>query len=204
MKYKNWVWDLDGTLMDTYPNMTQAFQKTLKHYGFDATYDDIHQWLKKSLSEAIAYYSELFPLPDTFIKQFRIYENEGTVTIYEGAKAFLEWVLKQGGRHFIWTHRDNVTHRYLKQWEIETLFEAVITSENGFKRKPEGEAMRHLIERYDLVENETIMIGDRALDILGANSAGVQGVLLTNYKDAVCKEAIKKCEDFNALQQFAL
>lgn len=202
MNYKNWVWDLDGTLMDTYPNMTTAFQKTLRHFGFDASYEEIYHYLKRSLTEAVGHYKGCFALPDNFIEQFRLYENQGSVTLYDGVKSCLEAIVNKGGRHFIWTHRDGVTHVYLKQWGIESYFDAVVTSDEGFKRKPDGEAMRYLIKTYALLPSETVMVGDRALDILGANDAGVEGILLTTHADTHCDKAIARFEDFKTLKQF--
>lgn len=45
--------------------------------------------------------------------------------------------------------------------EIRKYFKEVITSENGFLRKPNSEAVIYLIEKYKMNEQKTYYIGDR-------------------------------------------
>lgn len=62
---------------------------------------------------------------------------------------------------------------------MESYFTECITSEYGFKRRPDPEAIIYLIEKHNLNPLETVMIGDRDIDILSGKSAGI----LTCYCD---------------------
>jgi len=55
-------------------------------------------------------------------------------------------------------------------------FEEVLTIEDGFKRKPDPEAINYLIKKYIINKNNTYYIGDRHLDIDSANNAGVKSI----------------------------
>lgn len=183
MKYKAWVWDFDGTLFNTYPNMTKAFGNVLESVGQHEKPEVIEKWLKKSLSEAIEHLGVRYLPFETFYNRFRAFESQGNLSDiepFEGIERLLEAIQKQGGRHFIWTHRDEWTLTYLKHHKMEHYFEAVVTSDMGFKRKPSGEAMAYIIKKYQLQPETTLMVGDRELDILGARNAGVAGCLFVN------------------------
>lgn len=200
MKYKNWVWDLDGTLFDTYPNMTLAFSQALQSLGFEASYLEIHQQLKVSLSHAVNFYSQKFTLPSNFIDVFRSFEKEGSVEPFEWVESCLREVVQKGGKNFIWTHRDALTFEYLKTHQWMHYFSDVITSDMGFERKPSGDAMRYLLETHRLNKEETLMIGDRELDILGALDAGVEGVLYSPNTSICSTKAIFIFESYSTLK----
>lgn len=200
MKYKNWVWDLDGTLFDTYPNMTCAFYQALQSLGFEAPHNLIHQKLKVSLTHALEYYSKKFTLPSDFIDIFRTYERDGRVDPFDWAEPCLKEVVQNGGKNFIWTHRDALTFEYLKAHELKHYFSDVVTSDRGFERKPSGEAMRYLLETHGLNKSETLMLGDRELDILGALDAGVQGALYATHLPISSTKAIFVFDNYAALK----
>jgi len=62
MRYKNIIWDFDGTLFDTYPAMTKCLVAALEEMGVRAVYDEAHALLKRSMGEARRYYAENFGL----------------------------------------------------------------------------------------------------------------------------------------------
>ena len=59
------------------------------------------------------------------------------------------------------------------------LFDYCVTSENNFAAKPSPEAMNHIVEVNGLDRNETVMIGDREIDVLAGKNAGTYGCLYT-------------------------
>ena len=61
---KHFIWDFDGTLMDTYPNIIRYIKLALSDFGKDA--DDIEIMKKTAvrIPYAIEYYSELYGIPE--------------------------------------------------------------------------------------------------------------------------------------------
>ena len=48
--YSHYIWDFDGTLFDSYPQMTRAFQQALSDLGYSHTSNEILSHLKISVS----------------------------------------------------------------------------------------------------------------------------------------------------------
>ena len=57
-------------------------------------------------------------------------------------------------------------------------FTEVVTSANGFARKPEPEAINYLLDKYDLDKTSTYYVGDRRLDVEAAENAGIKSINL--------------------------
>ena len=65
--------------------------------------------------------------------------------------------------------------------EVENLdmlkyFTKILTIDDGFKRKPDPEAINYLIEEYNLDINNLFYVGDRDLDIESANNANIKSI----------------------------
>ena len=51
--FRNIIWDVDGTLFDTYPAIAKAFQVALNDLGKDASLDRIEDLAKISISYCV-------------------------------------------------------------------------------------------------------------------------------------------------------
>lgn len=118
---------------------------------------------------------------------------------FDHAKIICESVAKNSGHNFLFTHRGTSANDYLKDAGMDNYFTECITSEYGFKRKPAPDAIYYLLEKYNLNLLETVMIGDRDIDILSGKNAGI----LTCYCD---KDQTRKPEyvdySFTSLELF--
>jgi phosphoglycolate phosphatase-like HAD superfamily hydrolase len=56
MKYKDVIWDFDGTLFNTYQGMTTALKRALKEFNIDENEKEISAKLEASVDEAMQYY----------------------------------------------------------------------------------------------------------------------------------------------------
>ena len=176
--FKNVIWDFDGTLFDTYPSMTKAMQLALKHFGYEAEWDEIYEHLKVTVRHAKQYYREKFGLGDDFEDIFISIrtEIEGPMCLpYEGIRELLEDIIAAGGKNYICTHRGKTLHGILECQNMSHLFEYAVTSEHGLKPKPDGESVAYLIDMFGMDKKETVMVGDRELDVLAGQNAGVTG-----------------------------
>lgn len=184
------IWDFDGTLFDTYPSMTNALKKALKDYGVEETEQNILQYMKISLSEAIKYYTNAYGLDDKLIDKYRGYED---ITPAQFAKPFpyakdICKVIKDSGRHnFILTHRGGSTLKYLKAYGMESFFQEIVTKHNGFKRKPDPEGYLYLLNKYHIDKKNALIVGDRDIEILAGREAGIK-VCLYDTNKVSCRE----------------
>lgn len=178
MKYKNYIWDFDGTLYDTYPVMVKAFSQALDDFGLHMTEKDIYQVMKKeSLRYLIQSFQVNHELLDEKFHQYEIKHLEDSLP-FEETKSTLETILKQGGQHFILSHRHlDTAHELLEREGLEALITETIGADSNFPRKPKPDSILYLVEKYRLEPDETLMIGDRKLDVEAGRNAGVKTCL---------------------------
>ncbi|GAB2022829.1 HAD family hydrolase [Pseudolactococcus yaeyamensis] len=172
MKIKNYIWDFDGTLFDTYPVMLDALEQTIAKHGIQ--YDgDLAYFIKKY---SIRQFALDYATPD-FMADYHALETklQTDVKFYPVIPAILANIVENGGRNFVVSHRDDKTYDYLGG--LSPLFTEIITSDNHLARKPDPEAITYLIDKYDLEPSQTAMVGDRPLDIEAGQNAGVKTIL---------------------------
>ena len=174
------IWDLDGTLIDSYEVIVESICDGLKELNIKHDKSYIANYVQtksvtsylKEISQMNNYSTEY--LFDLYYK----YSNARTLKIktLPHAKEILECLYNKGIQHFIYTHKNNVTFEILENLDILKYFTKILTIDDGFKRKPDPEAINHLIEEYHLERNEVFYVGDRDLDIESAFNANIKSI----------------------------
>ena len=171
---KNYIWDFDGTLFDTYPAMVDGAWQALKDFGISMDKKEIYFKMKKYCTSYLINESNLNA--KEFNELFHRYEKESTEVSrpFPETKQVLEMLKDNGGRHFILTHRlTESTWGLLKEHRLAHLIEEVVGIDQDFPRKPNPASLNYLIDTFHLERTDTMMIGDRRLDIEAGKNAGV-------------------------------
>ena len=154
MNYQDYIWDLGGTLLDNYETSTAAFVQTLKEFGLQAGHDEVY---KANEAEELTH-----------------------PVLFDGAAELLKRIVAKGGRNFLVSHRDNQVLEILEKTAISSAFTEVVTSANGFPRKPSPDSMIYLKDKYQI--SSGLVIGDRPLDIEAGQAAGFDTYLFDNMQ----------------------
>lgn len=179
MKYKNVLFDLDGTLTDPAEGITNALMHAQRRLG-------------RAVSPREALYVFIGPpLIETFMSEWGLSreESEQALIYYRehfGTKGLFENVpyagigdclarLKAAGlRLFVATSKpEPLSLRILEHFDLIQYFEAVAGSTMDEKRTKKGEVIAYALETYGLDPKETVMVGDRKHDVIGARENGV-------------------------------
>ena len=94
---------------------------------------------------------------------------------FPGVEEVLARVIAAGGDNFICTHRGDSIYELLRQGGVAGYFKEITTSAHHFARKPSPEAVQYLLDKYGMDPAETLMIGDRPLDVEAGQNAGTAG-----------------------------
>lgn len=177
MEIKNFIWDFDGTLFDTYGAILQALTQTLAEANLKFDRNELYRLVKReSVGFTTDYFGQLYGLSGEKLNK-RYHEIEHQLQHepkpYTGTKNILNMVVEKGKQNFLYTHRDDKVFDFLDQFQLKTVFTGAVTSDNDFPRKPDPSALQYLVGTYHLDPEETIMIGDRAIDIKAGKNAGV-------------------------------
>ncbi|MEX2805408.1 HAD-IA family hydrolase [Streptococcus sp. H31] len=179
MDYHDYIWDLGGTLLDNYELSAQAFAETLIMFGKKADHDEIYAKLKESTQAALAYF---VPEAEDFLTFYRVNEAKRleNPVCFTGAKEVLQKVVASGGRNFLISHRDQQVLEILDKTGLAPYFTEVITSANGFARKPNPQSLLYLKNKYQI--HKGLVIGDRDIDIEAGQKAGFATLLFDGKK----------------------
>lgn len=181
MRTLAFIWDMDGTLADSYSAIVPAAQDCLAAFGIDAEYHALYaDLIRSSVADVLeraaaergldpaAMKAAFAPLNDS-----RIHDIPAMPCAGETLAA-----LRQAGhRHFVYTHRGASCATILAQNGLTPYFTEVVTALNGFPRKPAPDGIRYLMEKYGLSPADCFYVGDRRIDMEAAANAGIGGIL---------------------------
>ncbi|HKJ26557.1 MAG TPA: HAD-IA family hydrolase [Anaerolineales bacterium] len=204
---KNIIWDFDGTLYDTYPAIAKAFEIALRELGKETPLDEIESLAKNSVGGCLGTLAEMHGLDVDALEQefLKAYGNmtEADSPPYAHAKTICEYIVANGGKNVIITHRrKGGTEALLASHGLTDYFAGWYTHDDGFPRKPDPTVFHHALETYELVPEETINVGDRELDILAGQRAGLFSILFQGGPGDSIPDLV--IEDFGALYRIIL
>jgi phosphoglycolate phosphatase-like HAD superfamily hydrolase len=180
-KLKACIWDLDGTLLDSYDSIVSSLVEVAGQCGSADPPDLIMKAVKQG--SVSAYLKGLSAVTGkdtgTLYEMYRTVSHErmDEITLVPGAAETLQALKEQGVKHFVYTHRGKSTLPLLDRLGLTAFFTEIVTFESGFRPKPSGEGVAYLLGKYRLKKPETAYVGDRTLDVLCAKDAGVLAVL---------------------------
>ena len=178
---KAYIWDLDGTLFDSYGTIVSSLVDVARACGAADSPEKILKAVKQG--SVSGYLRDLSAVcgksTEELYQMYRAvsHAKDGEITLIPGASETLKMLQDKGAKHFVYTHRGTTTVPLLERLGIIGFFAEIITSQNGFMPKPSGEGVIYLLEKYGLEKPETAYVGDRTLDVLCAKDAGVQAIL---------------------------
>ena len=188
---QNYIWDFDGMLFDSYPHITSAFLRTLAQFGKEADYDEAKSLLEITFATAFERYGVTDEERAVFREHEHNYELKPIAVPFENTYKVLEELFNNGKKHFLYTHRGfESSQYYLKKYDMAKFFTAFVDSSMNFASKPAPDAVNYICDTYNLDRSETVMIGDREIDVLSGKNAGVYGCLFTK------KESVQSVADF--------
>ena len=181
MEQLAYIWDLDGTLVDSYPAIIPATQRACTEFGLEFNADYIHnEIIRTSVGTFIEHEAAQHQLDPAPIKaRFNVLNDDsiGNIVAMPHAKEILQRLTEAGHSCFMVTHRGESCLRILRQTELLPYFTEIVTCLSGFPRKPAPDAILYLLEKYSLSKANCFYVGDRSLDIEAANKAGIGSIL---------------------------
>jgi phosphoglycolate phosphatase len=211
----NVLFDLDGTLTDPKEGIVACFKHALMKLGCEAPNDSqlarlIGPPLRESLSglvgpnnqaqveQAVTMYRERFAEKGMF-------EN----SLYPGIRDALDRLRDRGLLLFVATSKPRMfAERIVDYFGLGRFFRAVYGSELNGANADKKDLLAHLLRVESLPPTDTVVVGDRAHDILGARANGLFSVgVLWGYgsrEELVLAGADALCDEPKALGALCL
>ena len=175
------IWDLDGTLLDSYAVIVPNLRKAYEEFGLTLEPDDIYrEIILRSVSDFMKQTEREHGIPfDALSKRVREINYSRLLAIgpTKNAAEILRYLRERGIPNLLFTHRGASTATVLQNTGLSGFFEDAVTGTDGFARKPDPSALLYLLKKHRLDPDSTYYVGDRPLDIACAERAGILSVL---------------------------
>lgn len=188
MHFKLLVYDLDGTLFETLPDLCTAVNKSMEAHGHPVrTQTEIREAIGDGARILIA---RLVPkgssetLIDEVWSTFRnVYLQVCTESshLLPGVEDFLSARIREDDHRFqaILTNKPQApSDRLATSFKMERWVGKVIGGDTELGKKPDPTGLRHLMDWAGATPDQTLMIGDGPADLAVAQRAGVKCVLI--------------------------
>ena len=180
MQKTAFIWDLDGTLLDSYEEILSGIEETFGQFAIPYDKGKVREFiLKYSVQDLLVQAAEERKLDVEMLNQVRaqsLAEKNAQVVLMPGAREVLSWADQVGIQQFVYTHKGDNAFTILRDLGLESYFTEILTSQSGFARKPNPEAATYLLDKYQLDPEKTYYIGDRTLDVEFAQNSGIQSI----------------------------
>ncbi len=180
---RHFIWDLDGTLLDTYPVIISDLRSALQEFGHDCDPVEAMGLMLVNISNAANFYAGKFGLDIDALMDVYHGIHDKTISGFAakpmaGAKEVLEKICESGRHNYVFTHRrDWETAEYLKKYGLLSYFRDIVGQDSPhFAWKPAPDAVLYLMEKHGMERENTVMVGDRERDLDSGRSAGIRTV----------------------------
>jgi phosphoglycolate phosphatase len=185
-KFRDLIFDLDGTLVDSIPGIGTSLGDAFLSVGREMPFAN----LRSAIGPPIGIIARrLDPgLSDDEVAQIErhyrtSYDTDGwrNTLLFPGVSETLHACKQQGYHLSIVTNKPRIpTEQILQRLGLESLFESIVTRDSrnpGYGSK--AEMLRELLQRHDLLAETTVMVGDTAEDCEAAEANRLHFVYVT-------------------------
>ena len=180
------LFDLDGTLIDTAPDIAAALNLALQRQGLRAaSLEQVQGWIgdgtRASLAKAVRAAgvpaTEVDGCVDTLWPGFH-YDYAQCCgehsRVYPGVRRLLERLTGAGIQVGLVTNKESAfAHRLLVRHDLNTCFDLMVCGDTLPVRKPDPAMLHHALQALQCAAGDALYIGDSAIDVRTARAAGV-------------------------------
>lgn len=184
--------DLDGTLVDSVPDLAHGIDEMMRQLGRPACgEDEVRNWVGNGVERLVrraligqldgepdeAEFAQAYPL---FLDLYDKHNGEKS-RLYPGVREGLDY-LKSTDIHIgcVTNKAEQFTAPLLKALGIYDNFEIIICGDTLPQKKPDPLPLLHAAEHFGIAPAESLMVGDSISDVKAARAAGF-GIFCMSY-----------------------
>jgi phosphoglycolate phosphatase len=178
------MFDLDGTLVNTAADITNALNYAIEPHGIkkltvERTISMVGEGITRLVEKLLG--EERKPIMQDVLDRFLEYYSDHLLEFsapYPGVRETLQR-LAAYKKAVISNKRESLSKRLLAELQLSDFFDAVLGSDSVQERKPSPKPLIHLMECFSARPEESVMIGDSQYDIQAGRAAGVRTIAAT-------------------------
>ena len=183
------LFDLDGTLVQSAPEICAAVNDVLGELGLPAVEQQrVANWIgaggRELLVQALAFTTgstpervragpQLVDAQASFERHYRRRSGSDS-PLYPQVREVLTQLREHGIKLAIVTNKDGVfTRLVLQAHQLEALFDRVVSGDSFPRKKPDPAGIESCLEQFGVPRQRALFVGDSAIDVATARAAGV-------------------------------
>lgn len=183
--------DLDGTLVDSAPDLAYSVDAMLERLGLPKRGEaQVRHWVGNGVERLVrraltgtmdgepdaALYERALPL---FMEIYAANTSARSV-LYPGVREGLDYLRAAGYRLGCVTNKaGRFTEPVLRELRIRDYFELVVSGDTLSRKKPDPEPLLHAARYFEVGPGEALMVGDSVSDVKAARAAGFRVVCVS-------------------------
>jgi phosphoglycolate phosphatase len=183
--------DVDGTLVDSVPDLAYCVDEMMRQLGRPAHGEDkVRNWVgngvERLVRRALVGQLDGEPSDEDFAKAYPLFlelyaENTSKRSVlYPGVREGLDYMKSRGYRLGCVTNKAaQFTIPLLKDLGIHDEFGIVVCGDTLPVKKPDPKPLLHAAEHFGVDSGDSLMLGDSKSDVSAARAAGFQVVCMS-------------------------
>ncbi len=204
MQFSGYIFDVEGTLVDSVPQNLLSLQESLADFGIAVPYDllQLYSGLDGDQTlQLVARDLEADERKRVLEAQGKRYERKylESVKPFNGVRGVLERLTKRGGRIALATDcKGPELKHYLSLLDIDDLIDSLACGDDVEHGKPDPRLVGLAVRKLGVPAGQAVMIGDTPYDAEAAHGAGTAAGLLTG---GFSKEALTEAGCFVVVEE---
>jgi phosphoglycolate phosphatase len=211
------VFDLDGTLIHTAPDLAHAVNRMREDLAMSRLpQSDVMNWIGNGVTRlvkrALTETWDGEPDADLFERGHALFHRHYMDGVCEHSEPYpdvcaaLVELKARGFRLACVTNKlQAFTEPLLEELELDGFFESIISGDSLARKKPDPLPLRHICDRFGIAPRDAVLVGDSVNDIKAAKAAGMpvicvsygynQGLDLTKFEPNAIIASFKELTD---------
>lgn len=188
-KIKCFIFDLDGTLVNTGPDLIISLNHVLSKNNLKALDKNeignlVGGGAGLMIKKAFDYYNKPIGKEKlrNLVNDFLVYyeKNCSVKSVpYKDIRKVLKFLKKKMITLAVCTNKKQyLANKVLSNLNLDNFFEIIIGSQDKFKLKPDTEMLSIILKKLEFKNDEVIMVGDSTNDIIPSNALGIKNIFV--------------------------
>ena len=206
MKYNTYIFDLDGTILDTLLDLANAVNFAMRAKGFpERTTDEVRSFIGNGIKVLIRRAVPQNTSEDDYAQALEIFTKYYLEHIadntkpYDGMIDVINSLKEKGCKTAVVSNKAHIAAQAVVKDFFGDIFDIVVGKMDEFPSKPEPDSLLYAIRSLGADKEKCIYIGDSDVDVLTAHNAGLEcigvtwgnrdeDVLLTNGAEYIARK----------------
>jgi phosphoglycolate phosphatase len=203
LRYRAVLFDLDGTLVDSYAALAEAVNFARREHGLDELHETrIRSFVGDGLEKLLQRAFERDDVPVTVREAFEARYDEiccGESRVLADVETTLDELSRLGVIMAVCTNKPTAfSKKILDFLDLSRHFRAIVGPDLAGARKPEAQHVLHTLEATHCAAGEALFVGDMPVDVRAARNSGIDVAVVATGSSTADELSLSQPDHFLA------